>query len=284
MTGKLNPNSADMSNLKIVRPRWNPEAVVNFWEYIAQREDLRSEYFTNQVGHGVAEFLVQAGRLGPNTAVIDYGCGPGFLIQHLIARGAKCSAVDSSEKAVTLANSKYAGRSGWEGATVLGPKSPPLAKEQFDLVTCVETLEHLPADLLGSLVYEIRGVLKPGGAALFTTPHNEKLQNNMIFCPFCQSEFHKVQHQRSFTADEMRQLLESHGFRVIFCRDLDFGEFQRGRPYWRDMSLRSLSWAVGRKRREIADRFFGDTFPRARLFNFLLKPGPHLCVLVERPS
>lgn len=272
-----------MQDLKIKKAQWTPETVTAFWEYIGQREDLHWEYFTNQVGCGVAEFLVLAGRLGSDTMVMDYGCGPGFLIQHLLARGATCSATDCSLKAVDLVNRKYAGRSRWQGATVLGPKAPPLPKGHFDLVTCVETLEHLPDDLRGLVVSEILGSLKPGGAALFTTPHNEKLQNGMIFCPFCGSEFHKVQHQCSFTTNEMSQILEYHGFRVIFCRDLNFAEFQRARPPWCDLSLRSMSWAIEKKTRQIIDRVLKTSFPNGRLFKFLLKRGPHLCALAVRP-
>ncbi len=86
--------------LPITTAKWTKESVVTFWEYIGQREDLHWEYFTQQVGVGLTEFLAHTGRLKPRAAVLDYGCGPGFLIQHLLDRGVECYGADSSIKSV----------------------------------------------------------------------------------------------------------------------------------------------------------------------------------------
>ena len=55
-----------------------------------------------------------------------------------------------------------------------------------------------------------------------TVPNNECLGTNLTYCPFCDTEFHKVQHLRFFNKIKLRATLESHGFRVQWCEELDF--------------------------------------------------------------
>ncbi len=74
---------------------WTPESVNAFWQYHGRKKDLTG-YFTYQVGFGVAAFVGHTSRLKPGATVLDYGCGPGFLIQHLLGRRVNCWAADSS--------------------------------------------------------------------------------------------------------------------------------------------------------------------------------------------
>src|SRR5439155_25597686 len=96
-------------------------------------------------------------------------------------------------------NNKYHEFANWMGATTFTQPPSPYQAESFDLVICLETLEHLLDDTISAIISEIYGLLKPGGAALFTTPNNEELSRNFVYCPFCQTEFHQVQHVRSFS-------------------------------------------------------------------------------------
>ncbi|MGE5293855.1 MAG: class I SAM-dependent methyltransferase [Solirubrobacterales bacterium] len=269
--------------MHIKQGHWTPESTDAFWQYIGQREDLHGDYFTRQVGYGLTEFIGHTGRLRPGTTVMDYGCGPGFLIEYLLSRRVECHAADLSTKAVELANRKYAGNLCWKGASVLSATESLLPAAHFDVVTCIETLEHLPDDSLQRVVREIFGYLKPGGIGVFSTPFDEDLKHSSVFCPFCHTEYHKVQHQRSFNAAQLSSLLQSQGFTVLFCRDLDFREFQRIRPGWKDMSLRALAWLIRKKWKQWTDRISAKPFPYGRTFNHQLRPGPHLCAIAERP-
>jgi SAM-dependent methyltransferase len=265
--------------------QWTPATIGLFWENYGARTDLRSEYFTYQVGNGIVGFLAFAGRLTPEMVALDYGCGPGFLIEKLLARKVRCHGVENSPNAVEVVNQKFADNPNWMGALEVRDPPAPFPDESFDLVTCLETLEHLLDDRLPVVIQEIRRLLKPRGVALFTTPNNEDLLRSHVYCPFCETSFHRVQHVRSFTESSMKDLLASHGFRTLFCRGINFDAFQR-RPslrQWRDLSLSEIGRWIQSRTNTMLDRIAPRPFPNGRDFNSRLSQGSHhLCALVER--
>lgn len=264
---------------------WTTESISRFWEYFGSRPDLHGDYFTFQVGDGVVGFLQFANRLKPGGTVLDYGCGPGFLIEKLLASGARCYGLENSRKAVELVNQKLEKTPNWMGAVEVREPPAPFPDESFDVITCLETLEHLLDDRLSVVVKEIHRLLKPGGVALFTTPNNEDLLHSHVYCPFCETSFHKVQHVRSFSESSMRALLESHGFRTLFCQGINFDAFQR-RPSlrkWKDLSLREISKWIRSRTNVLLDRLAKRPFPFGRDFESRAAHGDHhLCALVER--
>jgi len=265
--------------------QWTAESISRFWENYGTSTDLRSEYFTYQVGDGIVSFLTFADRLRPGILVLDYGCGPGFLIEKLLAKDVRCHGLENSPKAVELVNQKFHNHPNWMGAVEVREPPAPFPDESFDVITCLETLEHLLDDRLSVVVKEIHRLLKPGGVALFTTPNNEDLLRSHVYCPFCETSFHKVQHVRVFSESSMRALLESHGFRTVFCRGINFDAFQR-RPSlrkWKDLSLREIGKWIRSRTNVVLDRIAKRPFPQGRDFNSRMADGDwHLCALVER--
>ena len=258
---------------------WSPEAVSRFWDYLARRHDLHTDYFTWQVGAGVAKFAEVAGVLSGR--VLDYGCGPGFLIGHLLASGVSVTALDFSNESVDNANQRFCGQRGWEGAIVAKSIPTLLDDDRFDLVFCIETLEHLSHDALLSVVTELHRLLRRGGALIATTPFNENLRRSFVYCPFCSTEFHKVQHQRSFTIESMEVLLAEHGFEIRFCKNLNFANFQRKRS-WRplsDVSFNHVKESFRHNWCALLDHAFPISFPHGRAFKLMAQEGPHLCAL-----
>ena len=99
--------------------------------------------------------------------VLDLGCGGGFMAEALAARGAVVTGVDPSAKAIA-AGRAHAGASGLPiEYLVASGEDLPFGPETFDIVVCVDVLEHVHD--LERVVLEIRHVLRENGLFLFDT-------------------------------------------------------------------------------------------------------------------
>jgi SAM-dependent methyltransferase len=96
----------------------------------------------------------------------------------------------------------------------------PIASESVDCVSCFHILEHLAGDPM-HLVAESNRILKKGGVLCLTTPNVLYFENLVRFLsgghPFGWSVYtdsYADRHNREYTPDEVRKLLEAGGFRV----------------------------------------------------------------------
>ena len=100
--------------------------------------------------------------------VLDVGCGGGILSEAMALRGAHVTGIDMGKKALQAARSH-----GLEVGVVVDyhlTTVEKLAQEQpasFDVVTCLEMLEHVPDP--ASIVHACFRLLKPGGYVFFST-------------------------------------------------------------------------------------------------------------------
>jgi 2-polyprenyl-6-hydroxyphenyl methylase/3-demethylubiquinone-9 3-methyltransferase len=100
--------------------------------------------------------------------VLDVGCGGGLLAEGLAARGARVVAIDLATENVEAARQHAAA-----GALTIDYRCvavEQLAAEtprEFDVVTCLEMLEHVPDP--ASIVTACAAALRPGGTAFFST-------------------------------------------------------------------------------------------------------------------
>lgn len=100
--------------------------------------------------------------------VIDIGCGGGILAESMAAKGATVTGADLAEAPLAVARLHLL-ESGIEVEYVQA-SAEELAderEEQFDVVTCMEMLEHVPDP--ESVIVACRRLLKPGGDIFFST-------------------------------------------------------------------------------------------------------------------
>lgn len=100
--------------------------------------------------------------------VLDIGCGGGILTESLAKAGALAKGIDLSEKALKVADL----HSLESGITVQYEyvSAEDLAKKeagQYDVVTCMEMLEHVPNPF--SIIQACATLVKPGGKVFFST-------------------------------------------------------------------------------------------------------------------
>jgi len=100
--------------------------------------------------------------------VVDIGCGGGILAESMAARGALVTGIDLSEKALGVAR-LHLFESGQQvdyrhiSAEELASNAPA----SFDVVTCMEMLEHVPDP--ASTIRACATLVKPGGSVFFST-------------------------------------------------------------------------------------------------------------------
>jgi 2-polyprenyl-6-hydroxyphenyl methylase / 3-demethylubiquinone-9 3-methyltransferase len=100
--------------------------------------------------------------------VLDVGCGGGILSESMAQRGAQVTGIDMAEKSLQVAQ-LHALESGLQ-VEYRCVAVETLAKEQpqaFDIVTCMEMLEHVPDP--ASVVRACASLVKPGGHVFFST-------------------------------------------------------------------------------------------------------------------
>ena len=100
--------------------------------------------------------------------VLDIGCGGGLLTEGMAERGAKVTGIDLSEGAIKVAklHLKESGRQvdyRLVSAEAMAAEMPGA----FDLVTCLEMLEHVPDP--ASIVAACSTLVRPGGQVIFST-------------------------------------------------------------------------------------------------------------------
>jgi len=101
--------------------------------------------------------------------VVDIGCGGGILADAMARRGAQVLGADLAEKSLKVAR-LHALEAGTTGVQYRNVSAEDLAAEQpgaFDVVTCMEMLEHVPDP--ASIVRACSTLVKPGGWVFFST-------------------------------------------------------------------------------------------------------------------
>jgi 2-polyprenyl-6-hydroxyphenyl methylase/3-demethylubiquinone-9 3-methyltransferase len=101
--------------------------------------------------------------------VLDVGCGGGILSDSMARKGAEVLGIDLSVKALKVAQ-LHAVEAGTTNVAYREVSAEALAAEQpgsFDVVTCMEMLEHVPDP--ASVVRSCAALAKPGGWVFFST-------------------------------------------------------------------------------------------------------------------
>lgn len=100
--------------------------------------------------------------------VLDVGCGGGILSESMSLRGADVTGIDLGEKALKVAQLHMLESGAKLNYRLVAVES--LAEEMpesFDIVTCMEMLEHVPDP--AAVVQACAKLVKPGGKVFFST-------------------------------------------------------------------------------------------------------------------
>jgi len=104
----------------------------------------------------------------PGKKVIDIGCGGGLLSEGMARRGAEVTGIDMGEAPLSVARI-HAEKAGVavEYRQIPAEQIAEERPAQYDVVTCLEMLEHVPDP--SSVIRACATLVKPGGQVFFST-------------------------------------------------------------------------------------------------------------------
>jgi 2-polyprenyl-6-hydroxyphenyl methylase / 3-demethylubiquinone-9 3-methyltransferase len=146
----------------------DPAELAKFGELAHRWWDPHSEFRPlHEINPLRLEWIAQLAPLAGRD-VLDVGCGGGILAEAMARRGARVTGIDLGEKALKVAQlhlleSRLAVRYACASAEDFAAQHPA----SFDVVTCMELLEHVPDP--ASTVAACTRLLRPGGRAFFST-------------------------------------------------------------------------------------------------------------------
>ena len=153
MCAAVNVDHAEVSKFEQLASRWwDPNSE---FKPLHEINPLRLDYIDARVGLSGKQ-------------VLDVGCGGGILAESMAARGATVTGIDMGEAPLEVARLHLL-----ESGQHVDYRQVPveqLADEmpaQFDVVTCMEMLEHVPDP--ASVVAACATLVKPGGQVFFST-------------------------------------------------------------------------------------------------------------------
>jgi 2-polyprenyl-6-hydroxyphenyl methylase / 3-demethylubiquinone-9 3-methyltransferase len=150
----LNADPAELAKFSELAHRWwDPDSE---FRPLHQINPLRLDWILSQ--------CPLAGR-----RVLDVGCGGGILSDSMARKGAQVVGIDLATKALRVArlHALEAGTPNVEYREVSAEAMAAAEPESFDVVTCMEMLEHVPDP--SSVVRACARAAKPGGWVFIST-------------------------------------------------------------------------------------------------------------------
>jgi 2-polyprenyl-6-hydroxyphenyl methylase/3-demethylubiquinone-9 3-methyltransferase len=100
--------------------------------------------------------------------VIDVGCGGGILSESMYFTGAKVTGIDAAGAALSVAKlHQLESNAEVEYIAITAEELAEQRAGQYDVVTCMEMLEHVPDP--ASVIAACKTLVKPGGTVFFST-------------------------------------------------------------------------------------------------------------------
>ncbi len=132
-------------------------------------------------------------------SVLDVGCGNGSFLNYLetLHKFDRLVGIDTSDEALRhVKTEKIKGNS----------TNLPFNDKEFELVTCLEVLEHLSVNEYQNTISELRRVSSK--FIILSVPNSEDLDLSLVKCPICKCRFNPDFHKRTYYLTSMNDLFQ----------------------------------------------------------------------------
>lgn len=177
--------------------------------------------------------------------ILDVGCGGGILAESLAKAGANVTAIDATVSLINIA--KLHALESKLSIDYRSVTAEELATEKplFDVVTCMELLEHVPNP--AGLIHCLSSMLKPGGQ-LFVSTINRTLKAYLLAIITAEHVLKLLpkgthDYAKLIKPSELRQWCESAGLGLETMKGMRYQPFMKQYSLTDDVSINYLLYA-----------------------------------------
>jgi 2-polyprenyl-6-hydroxyphenyl methylase/3-demethylubiquinone-9 3-methyltransferase len=224
----LNQDPAELAKFSALAHRWwDPQSE---FKPLHDINPLRLSWIDNALGL-------------PGKRLIDVGCGGGILAESLAQRGAQVTGIDLAEKPLAVARLHLLETGAQVDYQLISAEQMAITQAgQFDAVTCMEMLEHVPEP--ASIMQACAALLKPGGQAFFSTLNRNPKAYLMavIGAEYVLKILPKGTHDyaRFIKPSELADMARAAGLEVIGFKGLSYHPLSQTYSLGQDISVNYL--------------------------------------------
>ncbi len=162
-------------------------------------------YYIKKMGF-VKSFL---NNLPKESKILDIGCGEGVLVEEFSKKGLDIKGIDKNF------SSKYVIKQ-----DILNNN---LKDNTFDVILCLDVIEHLYLEDQEILLLEIKRLLKNKGRVLFSIPNMATLKSRILY--FLKGDLARTdikKHKGERPIAESLSMLKEHNFKIKYRKGLQY--------------------------------------------------------------
>jgi ubiquinone/menaquinone biosynthesis C-methylase UbiE len=182
--------------------------------YNSDRERMQLNESSPWWNEHVSRYVFAKNWIKQNLKVIDIASGTGYGSFMLSGQSNTCIGGDISFKDVLNAKINFKNKTNLS-YIVCDAKKLPIKDNFFDLIVCLETIEHLSIENAQAMLCDFKRILKAGGTLLISTP-------NLTFLKRIKQNNVNPYHIKEYAKDELCNLLT-----VYFEIKNIYGQFAR---------------------------------------------------------
>ncbi|MFY8015074.1 MAG: bifunctional 2-polyprenyl-6-hydroxyphenol methylase/3-demethylubiquinol 3-O-methyltransferase UbiG [Limnohabitans sp.] len=219
-------NSAQFSSSNV-----DPAELAKFSELAHRWWDTESEFKPLHQINPLRLAWIQTLAPLAGKKVVDIGCGGGILSDAMARQGAEVLGADLAVKSLKVAQ-LHALEAGTQGVQYREVSAEDLAQEQagqYDVVTCMEMLEHVPDP--SSVVKACSDLVKPGGWVFFSTLNRnpKSFLFAVVGAEYILNLLPKGTHEyaRMIKPSELADWVRANGLNVMHMKGMSYNPFTR---------------------------------------------------------